>query len=343
MQDFCRIRKYDRFFRDQMTFSNESLTTTNTRRALKFIKRQNYDAIYVGSDTVLELKHAKPNAITPYWLDDDVGGVKTLAAASSLNVTYEVLSERQRDLMRRSMDVFSMLGVRDHATYRLLSRFTEQGDPRLEMIPDPTFTYNIDYTFIEKYLAKRQLHFPSPVVCLHLLRDSPWSERLANYFRMAGYVVASLRPARYADISFTDLSPFEQMGLYRYFVLVITHRFHDTIFCLKNLTPVIAFPERSSDVTPHDESKLLSLLTTFGVASTSYIANMEAITPEAIINGYQSAIHQFVAARARIEITLREQAHRYDSFIRRSRLLLEDKRGSGHAGIDHLAVTGCFS
>jgi hypothetical protein len=326
MQDFRRFEKYDQFFRERMTFSDESLATDNVRLALEFIERQHYDAIYVGSDTVLELKHARPNSLTHYWLDSKVGGMKTLAAASCLNVTYEDLSDRQRDLIRRSVDAFALLGVRDHPTYRLLQRFTEPGDPRLEMVPDPTFTYGINYTYIQEYLARRQLEFTSPVVCLHLLRHSPWAQDLAALFRRAGFVVASLRPAQYADITFTDLSPFEQMGIYRYFSLVITHRFHDTIFCLKNLAPVICFPERGSDITSYAESKLLSLLTTFGMANTSYIPNPETITAESIIDRYPSAIGHFVDARPWIESVLREQADRYNNFIQRSRQLVEGRR-----------------
>jgi Polysaccharide pyruvyl transferase len=343
IQDFRRLKKYDQFFRKHMTFSEESLTTENNSRALEFIERQSYDAIYVGADTVLELKHTKPDSITPYWLSNNVGGVNSLVAASSLNVTYDDLSSRQKHLIRLSVDAFAMLGVRDHATYRLLSRFTEQGDPRLEMVPDPTFTYAVDYNYIHKYMAERQLRFTAPVVCLHLLRDSSWAADLASYFRRAGYVVASLRPAKYADITLTDLSPFEQIGIYKYFSLVVTHRFHDTIFCLKNMTPVICFPERVSDVTPHGESKILSLLTEFGVARTSYIPNKESITAEAIIDRYPSAISHFVEARSSIGSVLREQADKYNKFIRRSRLRVEEKRGSRNAGTNYLTVTGCLS
>jgi hypothetical protein len=115
------------------------------------------------------------------------------------------------------------------------------------------------------------------------------------------------------------------MGIYRYFSLVITHRFHDTIFCLKNQAPVICFPERGSDITSYAESKLLSLLTTFGMANTSYIPNPETITAESIIDRYPSAIGHFVDARPWIESVLREQADRYNNFIQRSRQLVEGR------------------
>lgn len=208
--DYRRFRKYDEFFKRNLQFSSEALTTTSTVKAADFIKRQRYDAIYVGSDTVLEVKPDCRDDLTPYWLDSEIPSTKILASASSFNVTFEALSTRQRDLMQRSIEAFSLLGVRDDATVRLLSRFTMPGDPRLKLVPDPTFTYEIDYSHIERYMKMNRPCFPRPLVCLHLLRDSYWAADLATAFRRAGYIVASLRPARYADVIFTDLSPFEQ-------------------------------------------------------------------------------------------------------------------------------------
>jgi hypothetical protein len=224
--------------------------------------------------------------------------------------------------MQQSVDAFALLGVRDDASFRLLSQYVSPGDQRLQMVPDPTFTYEIDYGYIDNYMAENNLHFAGPMVCLHLLRDSKWAADLAASFRKAGYVVASLRPARYADVIFTDLSPFEQMGLYKYFSLVITHRFHDTIFCLKNLTPVIAFPPSMSDVTVHAESKIASLLRAFGVETKSYIPNKEGITAESLFDHYPSAISHFDETRPLIRSILRKEDEKYKEFIQHSKLLV---------------------
>src|SRR5690242_13760646 len=137
--DFARMRKYDRFFERYFRFSKEALVTPDTCRALDFFRRQGYHAIYVGSDTILELKGATTDTLNPFWLDDRVPGLKLLAAASSHSVNFEDLSPRQRDLMRRSIDSFALLGVRDDATCQLIARHTGISDPRLTMVPDPTF------------------------------------------------------------------------------------------------------------------------------------------------------------------------------------------------------------
>ncbi len=322
--DYVRMARYDEFFRRQVTFSKDTLITSNVDRALAFILRQRYDAIYVGADTVLELKGADTDSLTPFWLDPSVPGAKILAAASSHSVTYEGLSARQKELVARTVSGFGLLGVPGpRQRLRLLAKFASSTDKRPELIPDPTFTYDIDYSHIERYLAKNKLRFTKPIVCLHLLKDSQWAGALAERFRKAGYLVASLRPARYADLIFTDLSPFEQLGLYKHLSLVITHRFHDAIFCLKNRTPVIAFPEHVSDVTPAGESKIATLLKAFGVETTNYIADKRSITADSLFERSSAAMAQFRNGRDRIDAVLLGFRNQYKDFIGRSTALVQ--------------------
>ena len=317
--DLVRMKKYEKFFREHQRFSRSRLVSSQVDKAVEFLKAQDYDAIYVGSDTVLELKGAGPDNLNAYWLDRTIACKKFLIAASSLNVVYESLTERQRDKMRESIEGFSLLGVRDDATFRLLSHVTSSGDARLRLIPDPTFTYEIDYSPIERYIEKRKLSFDKPMVCLHLTRDIKWGPEVADHFRREGFVVASLRPAHYADIIFTDLSPFEQMGIYRYFRLVITHRFHDSIFCLKNHTPVIVFPEYVADVTKYGENKNLTLLKSFNLEKANYIENKDHISGRHLIEIYQDAINNFKINEEYIGTTLKKHKEKYESFVKESR------------------------
>jgi polysaccharide pyruvyl transferase WcaK-like protein len=321
INDYIRIRKYKSFFENEYIFSKKKLITSNLNDSINFIKNQNYDAIFVGSDTVLELKRAKKNELTAYWLDDTVKCKKFLISACSLDVTFEVLSDQQKKQIQNTINDYSLLGVRDDATFRLLSHFTRQGDERLKIIPDPTFTFEIDYRYIEEYFSQKKLVFKKPMICLHLLRDTKWASALADYFRKDGYIVASLRPAYYADIIFTDLSAFEQMGLYRYFDLVITHRFHDSIFCIKNLTPVIVYPQYISDVTHYGENKNKTLLKSFNIVD-NYINNKEDITALSLFNMHKRAIKYFKNNEEFIKKTLLDNKNNYESFVIESSKLL---------------------
>lgn len=331
--DFVRMAKYDDFFENMLTLSAERLVSPDPARALEFIKRQEYQAIYVGADTVLELKGAGQDALTPYWLDRSIDCKKFLIAASSHNLVYSSLSAAQIAKMQEVLDGFALLGVRDDATRRLLSHFVPAGDPRLQLVPDPTFTYDIDYRQVESYLARRGFLRTKPVVCLHLLRDTSWGRQLSERFRKLGFLVASLRPAYWADLLFTDLSPFEQVGLYRYFDLVITHRFHDAIFCFKNHTPVIFFPEYVSDVTPFHESKTLTLFKGFGLDGACYLEDKDQITPEHLMAGYRHAVEGFRARDALIAELLVQFKARYLEFAKlcRSHGAGTDAPGTGSA------------
>lgn len=326
-KDYIRFRKYNRFFKDELNFSQSNLISSNLSRSIEFIKEQNYQIIYVGSDTVLELNRANKDSLTAYWLDDTINAKKFLISACSLNVIYDTLTDNQKAQIQKTIDDFSLLGVRDESTFRLLSNFTSPGDYRLQIIPDPTFTFEIDYSYIENYIKRKKLLFKRPIVCLHLLRDTKWASALASYFRNEGYIVASLRPAYYADICFTDLSPFEQMGIYKYFSLVITHRFHDSVFCLKSLTPVIAYPQNVTDVTEFRESKIQTLFKSFDIQEISYIEDKDNITARSIFDIYQEAIDNFKAKEDFIKTTLKEHKDRYESFVKESRrICLESRR-----------------
>lgn len=316
--DFVRIIKYKQFFKEHLTFSKNRLISTNLNEAIAFLGNQNYDAIYVGADTVLELKGSKNDELTAYWLDERLRCTKILIAASSHNLTFEDLSDHQKLNIQKTIKEFSLMGVRDDATFRLISHFIQPGDKRLRIIPDPTFTYEIDYRHVERYIREKRLHFNKPVVCLHLLRDSYWASKLAEKFRRLGYIVASLRPANYADLLLTDLSPFEQMGIYRYFELVITHRFHDSIFCFKNLTPVIVLHERPSDVTRFGESKNQTLMKSFDLEKTNYVANRESLTADHLTAIYQDAVKAFKAKLGNIRSTVAENKNKYELFLNES-------------------------
>ncbi len=317
--DIIRIKKYNIFFKNEITTSRNKLMSSNRDNSIEFIKKQNYDAIYVGSDTVLELQQANKDNLTAYWLDNTVDSHKFLIAASSHNVYYDALSENQKNLIQKTIDGFSLLGVRDEATFRLLSNFTSPGDKRLQIVPDPTFTYEIDYSIAEQYIKRKKLNFNKPVVCLHLLRNTKWAWDLSNYFRKSGFIVVSLRPAYYADMIFTDLSPFEQMGIYKYFDLVITHRFHDSIFCIKNYTPVIFFTENVTDVTPDQESKALTLFKSFKLDKSNYIANKDILTAKYLLDMQQKAIMNFKNNEDFIKCELKVQKNKYENFVQESR------------------------
>lgn len=296
-----RIHEYKLFIKNNLEIRNDRLIR-NPTKAIEYIKSLNYDYIYVGADTLLELDRLPKNfdGLSAYWLSNKVLAHKVMLAASAKNVVFDQLSSKQKKEMISSVRDYKALYVRDWATYNLLS---EINDVDVHIIPDPTFTLNIDTSYIEAYLSKKRIDLDN-VICFHNLRDDEWCPEVAERLKQEGFKIASLRPMPWANIQLDDMSPLEQLGIYRYFKCVITHRFHDTIFCLKNRTPVITYQPSLSYGTNQNESKYSALYKLFNLEDLCLIQDKDSITSDNMLHRIHRVMkefppHQIIGERCR--------------------------------------------
>ncbi len=260
-RDIVRIRKYWDFKHNELGIKSKDPIIADVRKALKYIASFEFDRIYIGADTLLELDRINIDGLSAYWLKD-VKSDKTLLAASSKNVTYENISPHQKEEMKEAVGQFKYIGVRDSATTKLLSHFIQS--EKIHHVPDPTFTLDIDYGITQRYLNKKKLNIPQKSVFMHLYGDDTWADKIAKHLKSLGYMIVTPRPYKHGDIVINDMGPLEQLGIYRYFELVITHRFHDCVFCLKNGTPFFVYVKsRKTFMTSDNDSKHVSLLKDF--------------------------------------------------------------------------------
>lgn len=262
-RDIIRIQKYRIFKREWLNIKRKDPIINNVETALRYIASLRFDRIYVGADTLLELDRITSDGLSAYWLKD-IKADKILIAASSKNVTYENLSPRQKNEMEQAVGQFKYIGIRDSATAKLLSHFVLS--EKIYHVPDPTFTMDIDRNITRQYLKKKQLNIPNKSVFMHLYGNDVWADGLAKHFKSLGYAIVTPRPYKFSDIVLNDMGPLEQLGIYGYFGLVITHRFHDCVFCLKNGTPFFVYVKsRKTFMTSNNDSKHVSLLKDFGL------------------------------------------------------------------------------
>lgn len=291
IKDFCRIRKYRIFLKKYLRIREDYLNI-DTQKGLDFIKARNYDRIYIGADTILELD-TLPNGVdglTTFWLSEEIKAPKYLIAASSKNVSYENLSDKQKKDMQKCINALSSIMLRDTATYELFSHFTDINN--IEMICDPTFTLQIDYSYAEKYVAKKKIDF-SKVICFHPIKGEKWCFEVAEKLRKDGFKVASLRPAKWADYVMNDMGPLEQLGIYKYFACFITHRFHDTVFCIKNSAPVVLYPYKDEFYSVSGHSKYSAICDMFNIRHLSYIEKKSDITPQLMYEKIHHVMNTF--------------------------------------------------
>ncbi|MCI1646788.1 MAG: polysaccharide pyruvyl transferase family protein [Bacteroides sp.] len=278
-KQFYKYKKFAQYF----PRSQKALICLDYEKSSKFINNLNYDVIYVGSDTLLELIRAPKNEITAYWLSPIIKAKKFMIAASARDTSYDKLTQQQRARMKLSINSFLAMGVRDQATYELINNFLKENDERLEMVPDPTFYYNINYRDADLYAQENGLAgCKKPIVCFHLLKTNQWADKLAEIYHKQGYLIASLRPYKYADFLLKDLSPTEFAGIFKYFKITITHRFHDTVFCIKNISPVLIYLPSASYKNLEGNSKQSSIMESFDLKGTNYIDNINMLTAEEI-------------------------------------------------------------
>lgn len=274
--DFFRFKKYANFKKVNLEVKND-VVIKDVDEALRYIASRNYDVIYVGADTLLELDRLPKgfDGLSAYWLKD-IKAKKVLIAASAKNVTYEKLTGQQKEEIGIAARQFDSIGIRDRATFKLFA--TVLGDEsKIHYVPDPTFTLDIDYSYIEQYLKKRKVIIPKKSVFLQFFGDDYWLNDAIKEVKAAGYTIVTNRGVSWSDIVLIDMSPLEQLGLYKKMSFAITHRFHDGVFCMKNHTPVLIYVKSMKTfMTDEGESKHVSLLKDFGLYPQAFLGAVDS-------------------------------------------------------------------
>lgn len=273
-QDVKRFRKYYQFKKDSLGIEKDCIIK-DVNNALAYINSKKYDLIFVGADTLLELDRvpAGYDGISAYWLKD-VDAKKAMIAASARNVTYDKLTDIQRKDLKIAAKQFNYIGVRDRATKQLIESLLESGK-QVERIPDPTFTLDIDYSLTEKYLKSKRIEIPQKSVFIQFFGDDYWLDEVVADLKKKGYTIVTNRNVKWSDIILIDMSPLEQLGIYRHFEFVITHRFHDGVFCLKNKIPFVIYVKSAADLMTGGESTHVSLVKDFGLYPEAYLGALD--------------------------------------------------------------------
>lgn len=291
-RDIKRIRKYSGFVEEQLHVTND-VVIKDTETGLSFIRARKYDRIYVGADTLLELdRHEKAgfDDLTFYWLGDSIPAKQYLLAASSKNVSYDSISQLQKTQLKQYIPNYSGIYVRDTPSKDLISNFVDRS--RVKIVPDPTFAYDIDYRYADDYVKRRNIDL-SNAILIHGYRDDAYLPGFVKIAKKKGYTIVSLRPERWADIEINDVGPREHAGIFKYFKCVITHRFHDTVFCLKNNTPVVVSLPVPYLADVNGESKHSTLLDFFGLTSLCLTNDKFTITPEKLLNNMEEVLEKW--------------------------------------------------
>lgn len=255
--------------------TNKGFFCDKLKPSVEFINQQSYDFIFVGSDTVLSFyEHNYQKTKFPiFWIPKEIKGKKFLLSASmgTKPPNLEKCSTYHKNKLKESLKGFNRLGVRDDLTYSTILKITNDVNDKLYIIPDPTFSIDINTAPAKKYLIKKGLDLSKPIVGIDIPLNVPGVKEYTNKMIQKGvqFITWRNRP----PISFwgcSDIDPIVWSGMFKFFSLTITNRFHATIFCLKNLAPVLAIDCKPGRYLENGWSKTSSLLEGFDMKETHH-------------------------------------------------------------------------
>lgn len=259
-----------------------------------YIEQQAYDLVVVGSDTVLNFYpwNFSKKELPIYWLPDNLRAKKVMLSSSiGTDLPLDRLSDDEQAGLKRSIAGFSMIGVRDSLTLDFIRSLAPESITTLQQLPDPTLSYQLDSSATEAYLRRRRLSFDAPLIGLDLPAKVIGVEAAIKHFKRQGYQVATWRGhSKYADFDFSDMSPIEWSGIFAYFALTLTNRFHASIFSLKNATPVITLDYKANRITAEQHSKSSLLLDSFGLKDSHYANALTLHDDQWVTHAMQQAL-----------------------------------------------------
>lgn len=231
--------------------SEKTLISDNIVEFQRFVNNK-YDVIIVGSDEVWNTSNFRGFA-QPYFLIG-VEGCRKFSYAASARCDYSKLSQDAHKLLRKGLQEFEFISVRDSLTY---NQVLGEGVPadKITISCDPSFLYNfnVERKDVNDIVKNKKIDARKRnilVLCENKAVCKSIYSELHNEYNL-------ITAAIYANgfISEPNIDPFEWMELIKSVDFVISSFFHGSCYSLLNDTPFIAVASSASR-----RSKLQDLL-----------------------------------------------------------------------------------
>lgn len=274
--DIKKVNQYIQFQRcvNLLPKSKSKLISDDLLEVKEFLHKENYDLIIAGSDEIWKVNGMRgfPNA---YWMNFYLEQtVKVSYAASSRN-DIGMLKEEQKEYMREALQQFSYIGVRDHMTENLVNNLEIMIKPELNC--DPTFLYSFGFDksdYRKKF--KKKYHIPDDKKIIGIMvKDDLLCSQIKRKYERTHVVVSVLDELHSADYNLLGITPFEWVKVIGIMDMLVTNRFHGTVFAIKNYVPFLSV----DDYDGIDKSKIYDLLIRCGLEK-HYFPYQNAKTPK---------------------------------------------------------------
>lgn len=249
-----RLLKYNKLRKEMMCFT-PTIDLFNYNKEDETVIRQ-YDLIVIGSDTILEEAYGKDGRIGLNWMPFDVKKIYFAASASPANFV-------PKDDLRKVAAKADFIGLRDNLTIDFFINKLGIDEERIVKQPDPSYFLDINQFQLSSSQQNR-LKKGRKYVLYNFMSNFPLRKELADTLRGIGYTVVSTAYNPYADISLDTIDAYEWAGVFRLMDVIVTERFHDSVFGLRNECPVVAIDWDPARFSKDGDSKTLRILEDYG-------------------------------------------------------------------------------
>lgn len=255
---------YRRFVQDELILDRKLPPFASSSDVVRYLNSQHVAAAIVGMDTWnISADWFLEPFPSVYWLPAKLRGLKVAYSVSAHRSSLSGV-EAHKEEIRRLLDDFALIGVRDHFTQDLVSNVGVRRDLPVKRVADPAFLLPLE-TLDKGSLREKYGLESRPIMGLLIYGRSEFSKASAALFRACGYqVVAPSMYSPYADRNLGHrMDPYEWANFFQCMDFCVTDRFHGAIFCLKSRTPFLAvepYPLESPQGSKHR-----SLLQDFGL------------------------------------------------------------------------------
>lgn len=263
LSNFKRYRMFRSGIVKELPVSAETLISNRHERFVEYI-REKYDVIIVGSDEVWKLGfRGFPN---PYWLPD-IENVKKFAYAVSARCDYSVLSEKKCEKLRKYMNEFEYIGVRDKSTAESVAPYVDDKE-KIHLNCDPTFNYDFkpDIESGKKMLKQVERHSEKKTIAFMFIDNTLAQQFIRYYGDSYNYV------ALYDHIdnipNLCTITPFQWVNVIAASDFLITSYFHGMCFAIKSNIPFVVMEIRGGK---KEDSKSYDLLSSCGLEERFYM------------------------------------------------------------------------
>ena len=250
-----RLLKYCRMRKECFKYSKPIDLFNYSMEQASFIR--DYDLVVIGSDTILEKAYSEVGKIGLNWMPLDVKKIYFAASASP------AIFEPKDDLKGVASEAL-YIGLRDNLTVKFFKDKLEIPAERIIKQPDPSYFLDISKFKLSNRLAKK-IKKGRKYALYNFNSNFPLRKELADMLRSLSYQVVTTSYNPYADICFDTIDAREWAGVFPLMDIVVTERFHDSVFALRNEKPVIAIDWDPNRFSSEGDSKTLRILEDYGL------------------------------------------------------------------------------